>query len=47
MDIDPNICQICKKSTERIEVEYLIGSNHLSCELSSSPMNDSNLPISN
>jgi hypothetical protein len=47
MDINNSICNICGQSTSRIEFEYLIGTNHLSCELSNSDITRPNLPISN
>lgn len=27
------VCQICKKPIYRVEFDYLIGQNHLKCEL--------------
>jgi hypothetical protein len=33
METDILTCGICGQSLERVDVEYLVGNNHLVCEL--------------
>lgn len=47
MVIEDKICKICLKSTQRVDIDYLIDTNHLSCEILNSEISFSSFPNSN